>query len=538
MADHALRRSVGGAAPLQLLARRAASLAGWRRYLAAALLGALAAAAMPPVDLVPVLLVSFPGLAWLAEGSRDFRQAFALGWSFGAGFFAAGLYWIGIALTVDWAQFWWLFPVAELGVPAGLGIFTGLALFVSDQASRKLRLTPTARIVALALSWAAFEYLRGHVLTGFPWNLAGYAWSGGFPGSVALLQQTSLYGIYGLSFLTVLAAALPARLGSPEGARAWPAAVAALLVLAPAAAGAWRLAANPRQDVPGVTLRLVQPSIPQTVFNDSAKIVADYRQLLALTQSPGFDKLSAVIWSENMAPPFLDRDDPARLALARAAPPGGVVIAGTLRTDPPPAPFERFWNSLAVEDASGKILATYDKHHLVPFGEYVPFRAVLPINKVTPGTVDFSAGDGPRTLSLPNLPPVSPLICYEAIFPEAVVAPGARPQWLLNITNDAWYGYSSGPFQHLAIARVRAVEQGLPLVRDGNNGVSAVIDPMGRVVGRLALDQVGFLDAPLPRDLPPTPYARFGDWGFAALLLVGLAGAAASTMIERNRRPN
>lgn len=526
-------RGAAAAGSLQRWALHVVALAGWRRYGLAALLGALAAAALPPVDLTPVLLVSFGGLTWLADGNRDGRQAFALGWSFGAGYFAAGLYWIGVALTVDWAQFWWLFPVAELAIPAGLAIFTGLALWLSDLATRHLRLSGIGRACALAVSWALLEYLRGHVLTGFPWNLVGYAWSGGFPGSTAMLQIASVVGIYGLSFLTVLAAILPARLGAPAGSRLAPAVAAAVLIAGMAGFGAWRLAAHPRSDLPGVTLRLVQPSIPQTLFNNPKALVADFHRLLGLTLAPGFDKVSAVIWAEGMGPPLLWRDADARAALAQAAPPGGLVITGTLRSDPPPAPMTHYWNSLAAVDRNGRIVATYDKHHLVPFGEYVPFRGILPINKITPGTVDFSAGPGPRTLDLPNLPPVSPLICYEAIFPEQVVMPGTRPQWLLNITNDAWYGFTSGPFQHFAIARLRAVEQGLPLARDGNNGISAVIDPLGRVVARLGLDDVGILDAPLPRALPPTLYARFGDAGFAVLLLAGLIAAAGATVLER-----
>ncbi|MDE2227528.1 MAG: apolipoprotein N-acyltransferase [Alphaproteobacteria bacterium] len=533
----ALRRGAAAAGTLQRWSLRVVALSGWRRYGLAALLGALAAAALPPVDLTPVLLVSFGGLVWLADGNRDGRQAFALGWSFGFGFFAAGLYWIGVALTVDWAQFWWLFPIAELAIPAGLAVFTGLALFFSDATSRVFRLSGSGRVCALAVSWAVFEYLRGHVLTGFPWNLVGYAWSGGFPGSIAMLQIASITGIYGLSFITVLAAALPARLAAPAGARVAAVAVAAALIAGMAAFGAGRLAANPRDDLPGVTLRLVQPSIPQTLFNDPNTLVADFHRLLGLTLAPGFDKVSAVIWAESMGPPFLHRDAGARAALAQAAPPGGIVISGTLRSDPPPARIEHYWNSLAVVDHAAQIVATYDKHHLVPFGEYVPFRGILPMNKITPGTVDFSAGPGPRTIDLPRLPPVSPLICYEAIFPEEVVEPGTRPQWLLNITNDAWYGFTSGPFQHFAIARVRTVEQGLPLVRDGNNGISAVIDPLGRIVARLGLDDVGVLDAPLPRALTPTLYARFGDAGFFLLLLIGVAAAAGATGLERRRPP-
>src|SRR6185437_13345856 len=205
-------------------------------------------------------------------------------------------------------------------------------------------------------------------------------------------------------------------------------------------------------------------------------------------------------------------------------PPDGIVIAGTLRSDLPPAPMVHYWNSLAVVDHAGRIVASYDKAHLVPFGEYVPLRGILPINKITPGTVDFSAGPGPRTLELPGLPPVAPLICYEAIFPGAVVDPAHRPDWLLNITNDAWYGFTSGPFQHVDIARVRAVEEGLPLARAGDNGVSAMFDPYGRVTARLALNDVGVLDVPLPQPLPPTLYSRVGDIPFFAAMLFVAAG--------------
>jgi apolipoprotein N-acyltransferase len=206
-------------------------------------------------------------------------------------------------------------------------------------------------------------------------------------------------------------------------------------------------------------------------------------------------------------------------------PANGLALVGTERSDPPPGPLEHFWNSLVAVDHAGTIQGYYDKAHLVPFGEYVPFRGVLPMDKITPGTTDFSAGPGPRTLHLPGLPPVSPLICFEAIFPDAVIDPTDRPQWLLNVSNDAWYGFTSGPFQHFAIARVRAIEEGLPVVRAANNGISGLIDPLGRVLRRMSLDVVGSVDVPLPRALPPTLYEQSGDAFFLAALpvLLGLA---------------
>ena len=525
MADSApveLRGSAGPVAPLQRSALWLASLSGRRRQLAALLLGALAAAALPPVDMTPVLLIAFPGLVWLTDGNRGHRSAFALGWTFGFGFFVAGLYWIAAALFVDIAQFWWLVPFAVVGLPAGLAIFTGLALAASHALCRLLRLGGTGRVLALVLCWSLAEWLRGHILTGFPWNLIGHAWAGGFPGGIAMLQFASLAGIYGLSLVTVLAACLPARLGDFSGRR-WRAVLAAILLIAlPAAGGAARLAQGSVGDVPGVTLRLVQPSIPQTMKQDPAALLENFRRLFALSTSAAATPPTAIIWPEDAAPPFLDRDGGARQALAQAAPVHGYIIAGTTRTDPPPDAPTHVWNSLVAIDHEGNIRARYDKFHLVPFGEYVPLRTFLPLQKITAGTIDFSAGDGPHTILLPGLPPFSPLICYEAIFPGAVIDPDHRPDWLLNITDDAWYGFTSGPFQHLAIARLRAVEEGLPLARDGDNGISAMFDPYGRVVERLDLDAIGVLDVKLPRALPPTLYSRFGDsFFFIGILLIG-----------------
>ena len=531
-----LRGRAGRVAPLQRCALWFAGLKGWRRHAAALCLGALAAGSLPPVDVTPVLLISFPGLVWLADGSGGALAAFALGWSFGFGFFIAGLYWIAAALFVDIAHFWWLVPFAVMGVPAGLAIFTGAALCVSHLLCRVLRLGGTGRICALVLCWVMAEWLRGHVLTGFPWNLIGYAWSGAFPDSLAMLQLASLVGIYGLSLVTGLAAALPARLGDFSGNRWAPTLAAVVLIAAPAAWGNYRLAEGHPPDVPDVTLRLVQPSIPESAKNDPTQVLVNFRRLFALSTSPGAEHANAVLWPEDAAPPFLDRDGGARKALAQAAPVDGYVITGTVRTDPAPQAPMHVWNSLVAIDHDGAIEASYDKFHLVPFGEYVPMRSILPMQKITPGAIDFSAGPGPRTISLPGLPPFSPLICYEAIFPGEVVDPAHRPAWLLNITNDAWYGFTSGPFQHVAIARTRAIEEGLPLARVGNNGISALFDPYGRVLARLDLDAIGVLDVHLPEALPPTLYSRYGDIPFFYALLLIVVALVAAHSTGRNSR--
>ncbi len=527
-------RAVGPLAPLQRGALWCAGRAGWQRYGFAALLGALAAASLSPLDLTPVLVVSFTGLIWLADGARSRGGALLLGWSFGFGFFLAGLYWIAAALFVDIAQFWWMVPFAVAGLPAGLAIFTALSQLAAFEACERLRLAGSARILVFAVCWAAAEYLRGHVLTGFPWNLVGYAWAGAFPGALDVLQSASIIGIYGLSLLTVTAAALPARLGDLGRGRFQAPLAAFLLVAMAAAGGAWRLADAPRANVPGVMLRLVQPSIPETLKNDPKALAENLQRLLALSASPGAAGASDVIWPEAAAPPLLERYPELRRAIAAVIPEGGLLITGAERGEPLQGwPPRQVWNSIIALDDTGAIIATYDKAHLVPFGEYVPLRGILPIERIAPGIGDFSRGPGPRTLDLPSLPPVSPLICYEAIFPDAVIDPAHRPQWLLNVTNDAWYGVSSGPFQHLAIARVRTVEEGMPLVRAANNGVSAVIDGYGRVLARLDLNAVGVLDAPLPRALGLTLYDRGGDRLFWALVLALLAATKIVSRFER-----
>jgi len=427
-------------------------------------------------------------------------------------------------------------PFAVLGIPAGLAIFTGLALLAANEARRAFALHGAARILALAAFWCIAEWLRGHILTGFPWNLVGYAWSGAFPGSDSMLQLTAVTGIYGLSLVTVTAAALPARLGDRAGARPWPALLATILLIAvPMVGGAARLLSSPRNLLPGITIRLVQPSIPEELKNDPAARADNLRRLIALSGTKSDVPIAAVVWPEAAAPPFLERDTELRQTLAVAMPSGALLMTGVVRTDSAPAKPTHIWNALEILNAGGDLIATYDKAHLVPFGEYVPLRGILPIRKITPGLMDFSAGPGPRTISLPDLPAVGPLICYEAIFPAAVIDEKERPGWMLNVTNDAWYGLTSGPFQHFAIARVRAVEEGLPLLRAANNGITGAIDPYGRVLARLDLDAIGALDVPLPAATKPTIYSRIGDAIFLALLVVELIVSFALSRYRQSR---
>ena len=315
----------------------------------------------------------------------------------------------------------------------------------------------------------------------------------------------------------------------------WAPVASSLLIAVLAFAGWTRLQDAPRDTVPGAMLRLVQGNIAQDGKWDPDQREANLRSLLALSQAPG--AVTHILWAETAATYFLDQQPGALARLAAIVPAGGALLTGAPRADVDAnGDIARIWNSIRVIGAGGAVTATYDKAHLVPFGEYVPARGILGtvgLATIVPGSLDYSAGPGPRTLAIPGLPPVSPLICYEAIFPGGVVAPGARPAWLLNATNDGWYGRSAGPYQHFEMARLRAVEQGLPLVRVANTGISAVIDPFGRVTGRLALGQAGVLDAPLPVAAPATVYARFGFRVPAAMLL-----AASAWLFVARRRLN
>ncbi|MDP1626060.1 MAG: apolipoprotein N-acyltransferase [Parvibaculum sp.] len=524
-----------------------AELRGWRRHLAAFVAGAVSVLALPPYDFLPVLFVTVPFLVWLLDGvgeptrSRRRRvmwRAGAVGWWFGFGYFFLGLYWVGHAFLVEADKFAFLLPVAVTLLPAGLGLFTGAAAALA----RLFWFRGYRRVVVLALAWTVFEWLRGHVLTGFPWNLIGES----LTGSDALMQVAALVGAYGLSLIALLIVGSPAsfdtRVSPAQRAVDGELLAAPLIALASLAllwvGGAARLSSAEMTYTEGVNVRIVHPNTPfADNWNDPDRLLTIIGQLLRMSQEPtperpqGIDGGTVVVWPENAVPVLLAREPYVLGAIGRILPEGAKLIAGSNRGEPEPGgPSTRlrvFYNSLYVVDSNGEIAATYDKHHLVPFGEYVPLRHWLGrigLRQLVQFQGSFDVGPGPVTLALPGLPPVSPLICYEVIFPGEVVAPDARPDWLVNITNDAWFGRSAGPWQHFSQVRLRAVEQGLPLVRAANSGISAVIDPYGRVVKSLPLDARGVIDAALPAPLQPTLYARLGDL-FLAFLLIAAAGA-------------
>lgn len=518
----------GSGGPLARLAAFLSAGSRWRRFAFSVALGMLAAGAQPPVHALPLLIVSFTGLVWLLDGAQSRRGAFAVGWWFGAGYFGAGLYWVSNALLVDAAKFGWLIPFAMLGLSFGLGLFTGVATWIA----RLLRPAGAARIFALAGAWTLLEWVRGVVLTGFPWNPVGNVWVAAEP----VLQGAAWGGVYGLSLITVFAAAAPALLEA-RGRRVWLFSGSGLALIGlVAVAGAIRLAGGDNRTVPGVTVRIVQAAIDQRdkwLPENRARNFALHLRLSTEAPADGGPRPTVVVWPETAAPFSVATDADGRALMRSAVPEGGLLITGAVRYRAEGGRVVQIWNGVAALDDRGEVVALYDKHHLVPFGEYTPFRDILPLDKITVGALDFSAGPGPATLDLPGLPPASPLICYEAIFPGEVTAPGNRPSWLLNVTNDGWFGISAGPHQHLASARLRAVEEGLPLVRAANTGISAVVDAYGREVARLGLGDRGVLDAPLPVAISPTPFSGGGN-AIPLLLAVLFLGVSRLSILNHS----
>jgi apolipoprotein N-acyltransferase len=476
-----------------------------RRALYASLVGAVASLAIPPVGWFGLLWFCLPALYYLLQNARSQWQAFWLGWSFACGYFICGLYWIAAALLVDWQKFLWLVPITVTGLPALLAVYYGLAAL----AWHRLRLTGCASTLALALLLAAAEYARGQLFTGFPWNLFAYAWAEHAP----LAQSFSLFGSYGVTLLILLAALLPAAwLQNAPHAR-----MASLSLLGLCAGlwlwGAWRLQ-TPTPNVPDVYLRIVQPNIQQRMKWDKAEQDTHFQQLLTLSAAPASQPITHILWPETALTFDLTLDAARRAELTAALPTNSLLLTGMVRRE---ANMQTqrwdYFNSLLVFDKTGMTVARYDKAHLVPFGEYVPLRGFAPVAAATAGLGSFKAGAGPMTLTVSGgLPPFSPLICYEVIFPGAVTAAAPAPRLLINITNDAWYGNTAGPYQHLAISRMRAIETGLPLLRAANTGISAVVDAYGRVLAKQPLNATGVIDSPVPQALAaPTLYQRYRD---------------------------
>ncbi|MDT8343011.1 MAG: apolipoprotein N-acyltransferase [Thermohalobaculum sp.] len=516
-----MRDMTTGAAAPSLTGRLAAAVArlsGWRRLAAAFAAGMALTGGQTPVSAPGLWFLAMPVLVWLVDGTAGPRQAAAVGWAAAFGMFVTGLFWIGHAFLVDAEQFAWMMPFAVTLLPAGLGLFWALAFWI---ARRTWAPGSLWRVALLAALITLAEYARSQVLTGLPWGLAAYVWV-----ETPVAQAASVIGPHGLSLVTYGVTALPLVAIAGARPRLGPGAVAAALAVAAVPAlwvwGTARVPPEPAYAPGAPVLRVVQPNATQRLKWNPDYAALFYRRLIEATAAPADPALgppAAVIWPET-AVPFLPAEQPAERAAIAAAARGAPVILGALHREQGPAGVA--WsNALMAILPDGSLSARYDKAHLVPFGEYVPWQSVLGrigIRQLAERG-GFTPGPGPRRIEVAGLPAFSALICYEAIFPDEVIPEGPRPDWFLQVTNDGWFGSYGGPQQHLAQARFRAIEQGLPLVRAANTGISAVIDPHGRVLRALALDTHGAFDARLPAPLPPTAYARLGDAPALALVL-------------------
>jgi apolipoprotein N-acyltransferase len=505
---------------------------GWRRWAIAFVAGVLSALAMAPFNAWPILFLTFPALVLLIDGAGVGRfggvaAAAATGWWFGFGYFVAGLYWMGFAFLVDAPTFGWLMPFAVIGLPAVLGVYTAIGAALA----RMLWTRGATRILALAASLTMTEWLRGHLFTGFPWNAFGYALTAPLP----LPQIASIIGIWGMTFITILVCSTPATLTDDraETRLNWmPLALGVVLLIALGGYGAMRLARSPTRLVDGVHLRIMQPNLQQDVrFNYSAKqeVMKRYIDLssrISGPQSQGLRDVTHLIWPESSFPFYLTREADALAQITDLLPPKAVLITGAVRLADPDHPNDSgVYNSIYVIDHNGAIPAIYDKVHLVPFGEYLPFEKILEgigLQTITEERGGFLFGDRHRVVAIPGAPNALPLICYEIIFPGEIAASGGRPSWIVNVTNDGWFGISTGPYQHLQQARLTAIEEGLPIARAANTGISAVIDPLGRVINSLPLGTEGVLDAPLPRPIGAPLSTRLGDAPAAIMVVMAL----------------
>jgi apolipoprotein N-acyltransferase len=506
-------------------------LQGWRRLAAGCIAGALSALSFAPFGIFPLLLFSFAVLVLLLDGaqvsSHPIRASAFTGWAYGFGQFAAGLYWVAYAFLVDPLQHAWQIPFVVLLFPGGLALFTAFACALAAPFWR----SGWSRVFAFTAAYALAEWLRGHILTGFPWNLPGYGWGA----SLAVMQSAAILGVYGLSLLTILFGASLALFCGPKRAPIIP------LVLALAFVSLWiggtvRLASSPTQYVPGVRLRIVQPNVAQA---DKYRIDLrgrHWQELIDFSRMQHGAPPTHIIWPE-AAPPFLLARSPHAVSdIAALTANGTILMTGAARVESRGDERPAVHNSFYIFGRGAQLLGTYDKFHLVPFGEYVPLPQTLHalgIDKLVNQPGSFAAGDGPHTYAVPGAPAVGPLICYEILFPGEVTA-NPRPGWFVNVTDDSWFGpaSSTGPYQHLLVARMRAIEEGIPIVRAANTGISAIIDPFGRTVAKLEIGKTGIVDSSLPKAISATFFARMHD----LLFWIMLSGCAVLAFAAAFRR--
>ncbi len=486
-------------------------MSGWKRALTAVFAGAFAVLALPPFGYFAAMFVSFTLLVFLLDGASGnpdrnrlmrLGPAFLIGWLFGLGYMVAGLWWIGNALLVEAEAYAWALPLAIIGLPALLALFYGLAGAIA----RIFWYDGFGRIAGLAFAIGLTEWLRSFLFTGFPWNEIGQ----GLMPTPLMMQSIKLVSSYGMNVIAVLVFASPALIATKKGMRTGLS-LAVVLLAAHAGFGAWEL--RRAHDAPAPTgplVRLVQPMIDQSrKINDSDRtaIFEDHLALTAQKPADGGKTPDFVIWPETSVPFILTQNPDALSRIAEVLDDGQILMAGAVRAEDMGAgAAPRYYNSIYMIDGKGQILSAYDKVHLVPFGEYLPFESLfdmMGMKAVAAMPGGFSAAPDHRLLEAPDGRKFYPLICYEVIFASAMQPVARDADAIVNITNDGWFGATPGPWQHFFQARLRAVESGLPVIRNSNSGVSAIISPTGEVASGMDFGLRGVIDVSLPPKVAP-----------------------------------
>lgn len=496
-------------------------------FLICALLGATSVLAMSPWGIFPALMLGLCGLYYCVSQSSSMLSAFAKGWVFAFSYFFFGLIWVGNALLVEGNEYVWAWPLAICGLPFVLAFFSAFACGFSWEFSN---LRTFGGYLAFAGYLALFEWARGHAFTGFPWNLYGHAWNKLLP----ILQVLALTGSYGLTYLTILWLSLPAFLYISDLPR-FKKQIVTLFVLASfifcysygyARIDSASLVPNSKSSV-----RLVQANIPQADKWDREKMWSNFLRHIALSRpDAAVDKkgITYIVWPETSLNQWI-LEEPRAMYLIRSTlrlyQKPAYLMTGYLRKDEQ----GRYYNSFVTIDIDGKITNMYNKAHLVPFGEYIPFQKLIPLEPVAKFR-GFSGENAGTTFTTPNGLRFSPAICYEIIFPETFYNHHNKSDVIINVTNDSWYGDSSGPWQHLNQAVYRSIEQGLPVIRAADTGISAVIDPYGRIVTQSNLEEVFATTVSIPMRSESVPVPDF----FKNLLLfIALGVSAAFGYLER-----
>lgn len=463
--------------------------------------GWIAAFAMPPVSLWPCMFVGLSALYILYSRTTSGPQAFAAGFFFALGYFVTGLWWIGNALLVEGNEFAWVWPISVIGLPTLLGLFTGTYL----ACARMIAAPNTVKgFLAFVFFLTFSEWARGHAFTGFPWNLYGYVWAD----HLAMAQATHFIGAYGLTLVSILWAALGGFLYlSPLKSKTKIAtATAAILSLVIVYAGGQARLSNNETELDMTNgLVVVQPNIPQDMKWDPVALQNNFEKIVSLSRGATFaspqPKNIFVVWPETAISPTVytvpENMESISAMLNSYTASNAYLVTGVLLRRGETKEDMSFSNSVTILDKTMAALDTYDKSHLVPFGEFIPFQKWIPLKPVV-AFKGFEPGKGAKTIQSKDIPPFSPLICYEVIFPDDVTGK-PRPQWIVNVTNDGWYGDSAGPYQHFAQTRLRAIEEGLPVVRSANTGISGIIDPYGRVIDQADIFHEAAIVSYLPK---------------------------------------